>query len=174
VVDPVVGDGRVTVVLGLAASAEAGPDRVGIGLPARRILLGTRLRVDRELLIDDLDHVVRADGCVRVGRQRVVGGEPLPGVQGDRSRLRGGVAALDDRIWPAAPGAVREAELHTDGLGLLDVLGLDRPQRRRLVVLDLFAWPVLRGIESTCPCVVVCAEKERDESSDRDRKENSE
>src|SRR5207244_8511408 len=56
----------VTVVIRLAAAAEAAPQ----GVRRRRSVdQRARLRVDADRGVDDLEVVARADGAVRVGRQ---------------------------------------------------------------------------------------------------------
>ena len=62
----VVSDDGVAIRAGLAHAAEAGKNRVGahgsVQCPAGRIVPRTLFREDRELRVDDLEDVVRADG----------------------------------------------------------------------------------------------------------------
>ncbi len=95
----VVSDDGVAVRAGLAHAAEAGEDRVGahgsVQRPAGRIVPRTFFREDRELRVDDLEDVVRADG------ERVIRWIPRRG-RVVRTRTGGhagteAVEALEDR-----------------------------------------------------------------------------
>src|SRR5436309_1445357 len=65
---PVVDNGRVTVIVRLAAAAEPAPQRVRRHRPVDR---RAALVEDREALVDDLHVMARTYGTVRVGWRRV-------------------------------------------------------------------------------------------------------
>src|SRR5213079_2937507 len=138
----VVDDRGVTVVVVLAAAAEAREQRVRRHrAEQRRSALGE----DLEALVDDLDVLAETRRPVRVGRQRVLDGNAVEVLACRRSCARRR-ARLDDRVSGAAALRGRELVLLVLRARLVG-LRLERLQRGEVSCLTFFGGlPAGRGL----------------------------
>ena len=138
----VVADGRVAIVVGLTQAAEPTPHGIDRN---RAVEHGTSLVEDRQVGVDHLNVVGRADRTVGIGRssadreralrasEPVAHAIPVGGGGGDQRR---GQARLDDRIArPRHGGRMRQHRLVLLLAGRLASRGRNQAQRRRGVVM---------------------------------------